>query len=314
MRRHDTHTDKPKGPEGESRAPRDGGQATERRGMAHGGKKSRMSMSMGELLNTGGKGGKKSKAPRDTTADWRLRSNLLPKSIAVINRDRMVQRIMTLAVVVVLIFSVLVTIFMKIVVVATQSQTENQRQLAMSLQQTKAKYADVEKIVTASDDTQKVLVSTLYDEIDWQTVATNLDSALPANTSYTSLQLTEFQPETTGSSSSSSSSSTAGDVWGSGGVIDVAFTVKSTDFVTAKTFITNFSKITGYIVGDISSISGSPGEGYTYTGTVSLDLTGNTTSRGDSAGGAETVNRELLDTLRKDLRSQAGVTTSSEKE
>ena len=314
MRRHDTHTDKPKGPEGERRTPRDGDQATERRGMAHGGKKSRMSMSMGELLNTGGKGGKKSKAPRDTTADWRLRSNLLPKSIAVINRDRMVQRIMTLAVVVMLIFSVLVTIFMKIVVVATQSQTENQRQLAMSLQQTKAKYADVEKIVTASDDTQKVLVSTLYGEIDWQTVATNLNSALPANTSYTSLQLTEFQPETTGSSSSSSSSSTAGDVWGSGAVIDVAFTVKSTDFVTAKTFITNFSKITGYIVGDISSISGSPGEGYTYTGTVSLDLTGNTTSRGDSAGGAETVNRELLDTLRKDLRSQAGVTTSSEKE
>ena len=51
-----------------------------------------------------------------------------------------------------------------------------------------------------------------------------------------------------------------------------------------------------------------------YTGAVVGSLRGETASGGDSAGGAETVNRELLDTLRKDLRSQAGVTTSSEKE
>lgn len=85
----------------------------------------------------------------------------------------------------------------------------------------------------------------------------------------------------------------------------------SKDFVTAKTFIKNFSTVTGYVDGDISSISGSDSGGYTYTGTVSLDLTDNTTSRSDNAGGVETTDRELLTTLRNKLRAQAGVTGSS---
>lgn len=74
---------------------------------------------------------------------------------------------MIAALVAIFIATALAAVGMRIAVVAAQSRTEEQRELAISLLQTKAKYSDVEKIVDASNDTQKVLVSTLYGEVDW---------------------------------------------------------------------------------------------------------------------------------------------------
>lgn len=73
-------------------------------------------------------------------------------------------------------------------------------------------------------------------------------------------------------------------------MISVDFTVLSPDFISAKDFIGNFAAIPTYKTGYVSSItenSDENGTTYTYTGTVSLKMDTNTTSRSDNAAGAD---------------------------
>lgn len=154
-------------------------------------KKSLMNADLADIFASRPMKKRRGKAVKDPTHDWRLRANLLPKTVAVVNRDRTIKRLMIAALVAIFIATALAAVGMRIAVVAAQSRTEEQRELAISLLQTKAKYSDVEKIVDASNDTQKVLVSTLYGEVDWLQVTENLNKALPSGTSYTSLSLSE---------------------------------------------------------------------------------------------------------------------------
>ena len=141
-------------------------------------------------------------------------------------------------------------------------------------------------------------------------MADGLNGALPANGKYTNLKLSEYQLGGDNQSSSSSTGDNASSVWASKGVISIDFTVQSPDFVSAETFISNFSHINGYMTGDVSSITnGSDSDqGYTYTGSVSIDLTDNTTSRGDNSAGADNSHRALLKQLRENLTKTASGT------
>ena len=150
----------------------------------------------------------------------------------------------------------------------------------------------------------------LYDEIDWYKVADGLNGALPANGKYTNLKLSEYQLGGDNQSSSSSTGDNASSVWASKGVISIDFAVQSPDFVSAEAFISNFSHINGYMTGDVSSITNGSdsNQGYTYTGSVSIDLTDNTTSRGDNSAGAVDSHRVLLKQLRENLAKTASGT------
>ena len=151
----------------------------------------------------------------------------------------------------------------------------------------------------------------LYDEMDWTKVVDSLNGALPAGCQYTNLSLSSFQ---IGGSDASSNSATSS-VWSGNGVISVDFTVLSPDFISAKDFIGNFAAIPTYKTGYVSSItenSDENGTTYTYTGTVSLKMDTNTTSRSDNAAGADDANRALQQQLRDSLnKAAAGESTDA---
>lgn len=248
-------------------------------------------------------------------AEWTFRASLLPKSVAALNHDRAMRRWMCIAFIIVVVLMTPVWIGMTLAVNNANARTDEERSVSVDLARQKARFRNVSEITEALDDIDKVNVSTLYGEIEWQKLVVGLNSALPTGASYTSLQLSEYQPATagTGSSSSSSSSSESSQgatVWAANGVIQATFTVESPDFVSAEAFISNFHSIDGYISGDISSIVGTSGSGYTYTGTVSIDLTGNTTARSDSAANTKD-DEKLLAELRKNLRNEASGTATS---
>ncbi|WP_300768552.1 hypothetical protein [uncultured Bifidobacterium sp.] len=252
---------------------------------------------------------RKGKAP-ESPDKWTMRANLLPSSVAAINRDRFIKQIMVVAFLVVVVISLIVTLVMGVLVSNAEQRTEDQRTLSLSLAATKARYNDVQKVLDTTSDIQSSRVGTLYAEIDWPTVTDNLDDVLPSGATYTTLTLSEYQ--LSGSSSSSSSSSSTSSIWGASGAIQASFTVSSPTFITAKDFIANFKKIPGYLTGVVSSISGGGDSGYTYTGTVSIDLEDNTTSRSDNAGGADSSDRALVSKLRTSLTEAArGTSTSS---
>ena len=94
----------------------------------------------------------------------------------------------------------------------------------------------------------------------------------------------------------------------SNGVISADFTIESPNFYSAKDFINNFASIPTYKTGYVSSITKNDSEGgttYTYTGTISLVMDGNTTSRSDNSAGATQANRDLLAKLRASLDKAA---------
>lgn len=248
--------------------------------------------------------------PPDT---WTLRASLLPKSVIAVNRDRFIERILAIALVAVIGIALIVTLIMGVLVSNAERRTDDQRQLSLSLAQTKAKYNDVQTVIDQTNDIQLVRVGTLYAEINWPQVTDDLNKVLPSGASYTSLALSEYQINTgsasTGSSSGSSTGSTS--IWGSTGVIAADFTVKSSSFISAKDFISNFKGLSGYLTGVVSSITGTDTDGYTYTGSVSIDLGTNTTDRSDNSGGVDNANRKLVETLRKSLKQAASSSAST---
>lgn len=257
--------------------------------------------------------GKTRKAARPDSPDtWTLRANLLPKSVIAVNRDRLIERILAIALVAVVAIALIVSLIMGVLVSNAEGRTEDQQQLALSLAQTKAKYNDVQKVIDQTNDIQLVRVGTLYAEINWPQVTDDLNKVLPSGASYTSLGLSEYQLSTGSTSTSSSSGSTG--IWGSTGVIAADFTVKSSTFISAKDFISNFKGLSGYLTGVVSSITGSDADGYTYTGSVSIDLGTNTTDRSDNSGGVDNDDRKLVETLRKNLKQSAASSSSTTSE
>ena len=189
-------------------------------------------------------------------------------------------------------------------------RVEVAQEKTISLQKEKAQFKDTEDTLNSLDDSQKAKIAMLYDEMDWMKVANALNGALPEGGRYTNLELKSYQL----ASSDSSSSDDSATVWSGNGVITVNFTIESPNFYSAKDFISNFAAIPTYKTGYVSSItknSSDDGTTYTYTGTVSLVMDGNTTSRSDNSAGAAKENRELLNKLRKSLNKAASGTTGS---
>ena len=263
------------------------------------GKKSRLNMDLSQL-------GKTRRAGKPTPEDqWTYRADLMPKSIIALNRDRDIQRIMSFVLAGVVVVAIIVTIGMQVAVGRARSATVDAQQEQMSLQRKKAEYKDVEDVLNSLAGTRQSVLATLYAEVDWADVANNLNSALPPNCSYQSVSLSEYNA-TTGVSGSSSGSGSEQSVWGNNGAIQVQFTVKSGDFISAQTFISSFMQLPGYVTGDISSVSGDADNGYTYTGTLSFKLEPYTTDRSDGSAGADKADRELLKQLREQLEDLAG--------
>lgn len=170
----------------------------------------------------------------------------------------------------------------------------------------KAQFKDVEDTLNSLDDAQKAKIAMLYDEMDWMKVADSLNSSLPEGGQYTNLELKSFQIASSNNSSSSSDNTST--VWSGNGVISADFTIESPNFYSAKDFINNFASIPTYKTGYVSSITKNDSEGgttYTYTGTISLVMDGNTTSRSDNSAGATQANRDLLAKLRASLDKAA---------
>ena len=263
------------------------------------GKKSVFNMDLSQL-------GKTRRAGKPTPEDqWTYRADLMPKSIIALNRDRDIQRIMSFVLAGVVVVAIIVTIGMQVAVGRARGATADAMQEQMSLQRKKAEYKDVEDVLNSLAGTRQSVLATLYAEVDWTDVANNLNSALPPNCSYQSVSLSEYNA-TTGATGSSSSSGSDQSVWGNNGAIQVQFTVKSGDFISAQTFISSFMQLPGYVTGDISSVSGDADNGYTYTGTLSFKLDPYTTDRSDGSAGADAADRKLLKQLREQLETLAG--------
>ena len=273
-------------------------------------KTSILSMDFSDIGQALSRGSSKRGGKAETPDQWVMRANLMPKSIIALNRDRAIKYLLAYVLAAVLIAAIVVSGVMMAQVGFANHRTDKAQEHSIALQKQRAKYKDVEDTLNLLADSQVARVSMLYDEIDWYKVADGLNGALPANGKYTNLKLSEYQLGGDNQSSSSSTGDNASSVWASKGVISIDFTVQSPDFVSAEAFISNFSHINGYMTGDVSSITnGSDSDqGYTYTGSVSIDLTDNTTSRGDNSAGAVDSHRALLKQLRENLTKTASGT------
>lgn len=281
-----------------------------------GDKTSLLSMNVSDIskaLKAGGMG--RSNKP-ENPADWTMRANLIPRSIVVLNRDRAIKYLLTYVLILVVAVAIAISVFMAVQSGLADHRVEVAQEKTISLQKEKAQFKDVEDTLNSLDDSQKAKISMLYDEMDWMKVANSLNGALPAGGQYTNLDLKSYQIVGAGNSSDSSTAT----VWSGNGVISVDFTIESPDFISAKDFIGNFAAIPTYQTGYVSSITENDSEGgttYTYAGTVSLNMTDNTTSRSDNAAGAKAADRELLAKLRKSLdkaasgKAQVAQTTAS---
>lgn len=226
----------------------------------------------------------------ENPADWDTRANLLPRSIVSLNRDRAIKYLLTYVLIFVVAIAVIVSAFMGLQSSWADHRVNVAQQKTLSLQQEKAQFKDVEATLNSLDDSQKAKISMLYDEMDWMQVANSLNGALPAGGQYTSLELKSYQ--LSDSESGSSSTDDTATVWSGNGVITVDFSILSPNFISAKDFIANFADIPTYQTGYVKSItknSKEDGTTYTYEGTVSLKMDGNTTSRSDNSAGSKTA-------------------------
>ncbi len=251
----------------------------------------------------------------ENPADWDTRANLLPRSIVVLNRDRAIKYLLTYVLIFVIAIAVVVSAFMGLQSSWADHRVNVAQQKTLSLQQEKAQFKDVEATLNSLDDSQKAKISMLYDEMDWMQVANSLNGALPVGGQYTSLELKSYQ--LSDSNSGSSSTEDTATVWSGNGVITVNFSIVSPNFISAKDFIANFANIPTYQTGYVKSItkdSKEDGTTYTYEGTVSLKMDGNTTSRSDNSAGADQQNRALLEKLRKSLTKAAQGTSEADQQ
>lgn len=251
----------------------------------------------------------------ENPADWDTRANLLPRSIVSLNRDRAIKYLLTYVLIFVVAIAVIVSAFMGLQSYWADHRVNVAQQKTLSLQQEKAQFKDVEATLNSLDDSQKAKISMLYDEMDWMQVANSLNGVLPAGGQYTSLELKSYQ--LSDSESGSSSTDDTATVWSGNGVITVDFSILSPNFISAKDFIANFADIPTYQTGYVKSItknSKEDGTTYTYEGTVSLKMDGNTTSRSDNSAGADKQNRALLEKLRKSLTKAAQGTSEADQQ
>lgn len=290
-----------------------GKEITGKRVSEEGEKTSLLSMHMSDIGSTlKGSGHNNTENP----ADWDTRANLLPRSIVILNRDRAIKYLLTYVLIFVIAIAVIISVFMGLQSSWADHRVNVAQQKTLSLQQEKAQFKDVEATLNSLDDSQKAKISMLYDEMDWMQVANSLNGALPEGGQYTSLELKSYQLSDSDSSSSSSSSDTA-TVWSGNGVVTVDFSIVSPNFISAKDFIANFAGIPTYQTGYVKSITKDSKEGgttYTYEGTVSLKMDGNTTSRSDNSAGVDKEDRALLEKLRKSLTKAAQGTSEADQQ
>lgn len=265
-----------------------------------------LSMNVSDISNALKRAVSASVAPRRKTQPTGPCANLIPRSIVGLNRDRAIKYLLTYVLIGVLIVSLVVSVFMFAQSTWADHRVEVAQQKTISLQKEKAQFKDVEDTLNSLDDAQKAKIAMLYDEMDWMKVADSLNSSLPEGGQYTNLELKSFQIASSNNSSSSSDNTST--VWSGNGVISADFTIESPNFYSAKDFINNFASIPTYKTGYVSSITKNDSEGgttYTYTGTISLVMDGNTTSRSDNSAGATQANRDLLAKLRASLDKAA---------
>lgn len=254
--------------------------------------------------------GKSKKTGKLTPPDqWSLSVDLLPKSVAAINKDRQIAKIMGFVTVGVLVLCFIAGLVANQFVVAARGETDDARLQQTTLTARKAEFKEIQDVLVTSYDINVARVAALYGEVNWLAVTDQLNSSLPEGAKYTSLQLTEYQPG--GGTSGSSSTSSDASVWGGNGVIQVSFTVSSPNFISAQQFINNFAGVNGFVTGDLSSVTGGQDSGYTYTGTIALKLDGNTTERSDNSGGTSKTLRGMVTTLRNQLSAAADGSGSS---
>lgn len=263
--------------------------------------------------------GKTKVATTSNPKDWNFRAELIPRSVVRRNHDRVVRNGLVIVNVVVAALCIAAIVLMSVLVNQADKRTTAAQDQYTQLVKKKAEFKDVEDTLNAVNDEQLVKIGVLYNEVDWNKVAGEFNSALPANGKYQSLDFSEYQLAS--AKGKGSSSSTSGTVWSNGGVITVNFTVTDPDFIKAHDFIANFEGVTGYINGSLTSITGGSEAGYTYTGSVTLHLivdnadgsqSRNTTERSDNSAGADDTKRQLLATMRQSLESEAaGLSTTS---
>lgn len=241
------------------------------------------------------------KAAKFTPQDqWQLRVNLLPKNIAQNNKDRRVYQIMCKVILGVILACIISQVALFLATQVSKNNTENERRQTETLTAEKNNYSDVQKILTALKSTKNAKLGVIYNEADWKTIAENLEGALPDGGKYTALELKEYTENATSSSSSSSSNST----WAGTGSITITFTARLNQVVSAKDFIQNYEKITGYVSGNVTSMSNDDKNGITYTGSIKMKLDGNSTSRSNDSGKTDSERKEI-ESMRKQYESSS---------
>ena len=119
--------------------------------------------------------GKSKKTGKLTPPDqWSLSVDLLPKSVAAINKDRRIAKIMGFVTVGVLVLCFIAGLVANQFVVAARGETDDARLQQTTLTARKAEFKEIQDVLVASYDINVARVAALYGEVNWLVVTDQL--------------------------------------------------------------------------------------------------------------------------------------------
>ena len=119
--------------------------------------------------------GKSKKTGKLTPPDqWSLSVDLLPKSVAAINKDRQIAKIMGFVTVGVLVLCFIAGLVANQFVVAARGATDDARLQQTTLTARKAEFKEIQDVLVASYDINVARVAALYGEVNWLVVTDQL--------------------------------------------------------------------------------------------------------------------------------------------
>ena len=105
---------------------------------------------------------------------WSLSVDLLPKSVAAINKDRRIAKIMGFVTVGVLVLCFIAGLVANQFVVAARGETDDARLQQTTLTARKAEFKGIQDVLVASYDINVARVAALYGEVNWLVVTDQL--------------------------------------------------------------------------------------------------------------------------------------------
>ena len=105
---------------------------------------------------------------------WSLSVDLLPKSVAAVNKDRRIAKIVGFVTVGVLVLCFIAGLVANQFVVAARGETDDARLQQTTLTARKAEFKEIQDVLVASYDINVARVAALYGEVNWLVVTDQL--------------------------------------------------------------------------------------------------------------------------------------------